>query len=768
MTRPHSKHRDEFLHQMMRLSFVVLALVGFLWQVNTAAADLPVGQLSHDGPPTPEQVSLYLPVTGALDLVATASVRYRPTTGANWSAAHPLYRIRISGTAGTPPADAFAGVITDLTPGTSYTVEVAIRLGGSSVTTMLTAVTRALPGPAGTPTKVIAAGSTSSQIQAAFDQSEPGEVIQFTNGTYTVDDLLVRRSGTPSMPIYIRGESRTGVVLKSSSGRNILRFLEASDVVVENLTLVGSKQDSGTDASSRGIVFWGDTNSMPQQRVTIRQITIDGVDMGIVASSGTQQLLVYDNTLVGNNLWAQDFLESNRTWNDDGIRVPGQGNAVFNNTLSGFGDSLTVNDGVDNVGIHFYRNEIRWTGDDTFEGDYGTRNITFYDNRVHNAMTLASFDPIYSGPAFVFRNIAINLGRSPYKLNNKNSGIFLYNNTVVRTNGYGSGAGWGWNQSNNGPLTAWGYRNNILIYRGTGNLMAMESSGQNPIDFTHNAWYPDKAVWWSTSGGSFSSISAARSGLPPTQGVFSASTTRHEGCVITEADPFVEEIKLGDDYLTLITQMYVPILADGTAPRAKGESIPGITDGFSGDAPDIGALISGRPVPTWGDRSAPGAQQRIVTALEYFHAGFAHYFVTAEQEEIRKLDAGVFSGWARTGQGFNVYTSAANGLVPVCRFFTTAFPPSSSHFYALRGLGCEGTLQDPHWQLESDVFYMRIPDANGNCPSAMSPVYRLYNNGQGGAPNHRFTTSYQTRLEMLANGYIAEGVGIGVGMCAPI
>jgi hypothetical protein len=341
--------------------------------------------------------------------------------------------------------------------------------------------------------------------------------------------------------------------------------------------------------------------------VTIRRITIDGVDMGIVAWKSTEQLLIYDNTLIGNNVWDKEFLESNRTWNDDGIRVPGQGHAVFNNTLTGFGDSLAMNEGVQNVGIHFYRNEIRWTGDDAFEGDYGVRNITFYENRVHNAMTLVSFDPLYGGPAFVFRNIAINLGRSPYKLNNKNTGHFLYNNTVVRTSGHRSGAKWGWNQSNNGPLVAWGYRNNILIYRGTGNLMAMESGGQNPIDFTHNAWYPDKSVWWTTSGGSFSNMATARSKLPATKPVFSGSTRRHEGDVITESNPFVEDVKLGDNYLTQITHLYVPTLSDGTAPRGNGVAIPGITDGFSGKTPDMGALISGVAVPSWGDRTSRGA-----------------------------------------------------------------------------------------------------------------------------------------------------------------
>jgi hypothetical protein len=581
---------------------VCAVLVALLWHAHALAADLPVGELAHDGPPTPEQISLYLPVNGELSDTATASVRYR-TGAANWVAAHPLHRIRPAHTAGKPPPDAFAGVITGLSPGASYTVEVVVRLNASSVTRTLSAVTRTFPGPAGPASKTIATGATLSQIQAIFDQLQPGDVVQIRNGTYPVDDLRIRRSGSPAKPIYIRGESRTGVLLKSTLGQDVLRFLEASDVIIENLTLVGSHSDSGTAARSRGIVFWSDERSSPQRRVTIRQVTIDGVDVGIAAGRPIEQALVYDNTLTGNNPWRKEFLESNLTWNDDGIRVPGQGNAVFNNTLSGFGDSLAIQDGVQNVGVHFYRNEIRWSGDDAFEGDYAVRNITLYDNRIHNSMTLVSFDPVYGGPALVFRNIAVNVGRSPYKLNNKNTGLLIYNNTVVRTNGTRSGAGWGWNQSNNGPLVAWGYRNNILIYRGTGKLMAMESTGQDPIDFTHNAWFPDAGVSWTTSGGSFPSVAMARLKLPATRPVFGGSTHRYEGCVIAESNPFVEDIKLGENYLTQITRLSVPRLADGSAPRGKGVAIPGITDGFSGNAPDMGAVISGVPLPVWGDRT---------------------------------------------------------------------------------------------------------------------------------------------------------------------
>ncbi len=157
----------------------------------------------------------------------------------------------------------------------------------------------------------------------------------------------------------------------------------------------------------------------------------------------------------------------------------------------------------------------------------------------------------------------------------------------------------------------------------------------------------------------------------------------------------------------------------------------------------------------------------LATAFEYFNAGFGHYFVTVLTDEITKLDAGTFIGWTRTGQQFNVYRLTGNNLAPVCRFFTLAFPPKSSHFYAPRGFGCEGTLQNKDWQFEGDVFYTPLPNASAQCPAGHLPVYRLYNNGQGGAPNHRFTVDPTIRNQMVASGYVGEGAGIGVGMCSP-
>lgn len=588
----------------MRGNFWLLA--GAVMACAVSAADLPLGPLTHDGPPTPEQLSLYLPVTGALDHAALATVRFKPKDGKDWTEAHPLHRIRVANAEGAVP-DAFAGVITGLVPGAAYSVEVTIKHSADTVVKTLDAVTRALPPPSGPATKTVAAGTQGAQLQALLDAAQPGDVIQLANGTYAVDKLQIKKGGTEGKPIVLRGESRAGVVLKDPTGI-VIQFLEASDVTIENLTIEGSKSDSGTKAASHGIDFW-DAPS-PQQRVTIRNVTFDGVDMGIIAWKDPRQLLVYDNTLKGNNAWTKESIQTNSTWNDDGIRVPGQGHAVFNNTLIGFGDALAMSSGIQNIGVHFYRNDVQMTGDDAYEGDFGVRNITFYDNRIHNSCTLISFDPVHGGPAFAFRNIAINVGRSPYKLNNKNTGFYLYNNTVVRAEGFGSGEGWGWNQSNNGPLVAWGYRNNILIYRGKGDLLAMESGGQNPIDFTHNAWFPDKSVWWTSSGGSYQKLETARTKLRETRPVAGKSTKRHEGDVICEADPFETDIVLGDSHLKQVTTFYVPKLAEGSAPRGKGIAIPGITDGFTGAAPDMGAIVTGRPVPQWGDRSAASGTPR--------------------------------------------------------------------------------------------------------------------------------------------------------------
>jgi hypothetical protein len=537
---------------------------------------------------------------------ATATVRYKPTGSSTWATGHPLFRIRPSFS--TVPAvgsvpDAFAWPIIDVAPGTSYDIEVTVTSDAVTDVKTLTHVTRALPGPAGGKNKTIASGSTSAAIQAAFNSLAPGDVLEFQDGTYNVSGLQLNRSGTLSRPIYIRGQSRAGVVL-SNAGR-VLQILDASHVVIENMTLQGSGVDSGTNASSRGIEFYD--GSPTQTRITVRNVTMNGVDKAITATHEISEFLAYDNTLVGNNTWTTALLDSNLTWNDDGINIPGFGNCAFNNTLKGFGDSLAYAEQsvTQAVGVHFYRNDVRNSGDDLAEGDHSNRNVTLYDNRSHNSSTFLSLDPLHGGPFLAARNIVINTARSAFKFNDQNTGQFVYNNTIIRTNAKAgsSHAGWGQVQFNNGAQRAWGYRNNLLVYRGSGNLLAFEAPINNPVDFTHNSWFPDGAVWWTTSGGSFPNLAAAFAGVPATTPLFSGSSKRHQDDNITTSNPWTVTVTLGADYSTEVTDSYTPALSAGTAPKNTGVVIPNITDGFSGGAPDRGAIIEGRTPPVYGDRS---------------------------------------------------------------------------------------------------------------------------------------------------------------------
>ena len=158
-----------------------------------------------------------------------------------------------------------------------------------------------------------------------------------------------------------------------------------------------------------------------------------------------------------------------------------------------------------------------------------------------------------------------------------------------------------------------------------------------------------------------------------------------------------------------------------------------------------------------------------IPAVEYYYPAWNMYFVTAIPDEIVKLDAGSFSGWQRTGLQFNVYPidGAPTSTSVVQRFFSTTFSPKSSHFYTANAVEYQTLLTNPNWLVEGPVFNTPMPMADGACPSGSVPIYRLYNNGIGGAPNHRFTTDAPVRTQMIAAGWIAEGAGIGVGFCSP-
>ncbi|HEY2818164.1 MAG TPA: PQQ-dependent sugar dehydrogenase [Casimicrobiaceae bacterium] len=166
-------------------------------------------------------------------------------------------------------------------------------------------------------------------------------------------------------------------------------------------------------------------------------------------------------------------------------------------------------------------------------------------------------------------------------------------------------------------------------------------------------------------------------------------------------------------------------------------------------------------------RIAAGAASSTVNVIEYYHAALDHYFITTLPIEIAKLDDGILTGWTRTGQAFHAYASAEAGTSPVCRLY---IPPANgdSQFLSASPTECATTkTRFPQFIDESDnVMWIGLPDvATGACPVGEVSVYRLWN--QRGDSNHRYVTDLALRAQMLGQGYVPEGYGNGVAMCAP-
>jgi cytochrome c553 len=163
----------------------------------------------------------------------------------------------------------------------------------------------------------------------------------------------------------------------------------------------------------------------------------------------------------------------------------------------------------------------------------------------------------------------------------------------------------------------------------------------------------------------------------------------------------------------------------------------------------------------------------FATAVEFYHTGFDHYFVTAAPAEVAALDAGTaIRGWTRTGSSFRVWPATASapaGASPVCRFY---IPPAygDSHFYSASPAECdEVRARFPQFAYEApEVMAVRLPDGvTGACPAGTAPVYRLWN--ARADTNHRYTTDRAVRQGMIDRGHVPEGYGPeGVAFCAPM
>ena len=130
--------------------------------------------------------------------------------------------------------------------------------------------------------------------------------------------------------------------------------------------------------------------------------------------------------------------------------------------------------------------------------------------------------------------------------------------------------------------------------------------------------------------------------------------------------------------------------------------------------------------------SGPVTNSNVIRAIEYYHAGFNHYFVTTIPNEITLLDNGTFVGWARTGKAFNVFvlgTRRNARRLPLLQQRPRQHPHQHPLLYVERPRS-----RGPEGQSEMGVRGHRVRRCMppvALCPAGTQALYRAYNNEHG-------------------------------------
>ncbi len=555
--------------------------------------------------PTLVALGIQLPVTGDDNFNASVTVQYCVQSTNDCKTGLPLYRVHPEVVAGYNVTPQFAGSIFNLKPATTYVITLTVTdpdgiVGLASFT--LTGTTRPVPGDPATPRNVNVA--TAATLTSALGAAQPGDIITLANGTYS-GAFVLNASGTADKPIVIRGSSEEGTIIdgKNCKRCNVLEVY-GSYVHIENLRIQNGQ---------RALRFFNATTGN-----VVRRVHIANTILGIGAAQNDQtDFYIADNILEGRLLWPKVYSsDRGRHSNDDGIRVTGRGHVIAHNTISGYGDAMKVEQPGARA-VDFYGNDILWTYDNGIELDESEGNVRCFSNRFTNTYATISTQPVYGGPAYIFRNIVLNVVNEQLKFHPLNgtepSGMLVYHNTFISPKQELS-------QQTGATSHYFSVVNNLFVGPtplGSGsNGYAVDWGG--PMDhptFDYNGYSPDGYFGFMYNGvyttfPNFAGLQAANwielNGILLVAPACPNGVSPFTGCVVPPASytTFMQPPQVAD---------LVPVSASGALDPAKVMMLPNINTTpsggvdllYSGTKPELGAVESGCTyTPTFGPRPA--------------------------------------------------------------------------------------------------------------------------------------------------------------------
>jgi hypothetical protein len=371
--------------------------------------------------PTLMALGVKLPVGGDDNYHATVPVRYRKSGNEAWRQALPLYLVRPETVRGWKVEPQFSGSIFDLRPATTYEIELRVADPDGEVdqTLTLSGTTRGVPGDPATPNQV--AVDSAAGLWAALSAAKPGDVITLADGVY--DGSFTIRAGAAENPIVTMARAGTAWSSTVAAQAATCWKCTAPASSIERLTLQNA---------NRALRF----QTQAAEANVVRRCASEH-QAGHRRAGGPEGFHIV-RILEGRLAWPSVYTDDNGARsNDDGIRVQGFGHVIAHNRISGYGDAMKVEqDGA--RAIDFYGNEILSAYDNAVELDASEANARCLRNRFTNTYATLSVQPIYGGPAYLIRNVVVNVTHEQMKFHalggippRESNGIFAWHNTFV-------------------------------------------------------------------------------------------------------------------------------------------------------------------------------------------------------------------------------------------------------------------------------------------------------------------------------------------------
>ncbi len=492
---------------------------------------------------------------------------------------------------------------------------------------------------------LVHAGTYAYRYEVYANQTTINATTTF-EGTY-----YLTADGTPEKPITIKAAGDGEVIIDGRGNFNLFNIKAADYNYFEGITF-----------RNTGIAIWAGTQFIAGAKgLTVKRCRFEQVGMGVFSNySGSSNFYIADSVFLGRNdpkhltgwngaFWEQFNGVEGQTFppimaSYTAIRLYGPGHVVAYNYVADFHDGIDTemygmpdgshaNEGPDYppreywdrrpVSIDVYNNYITNAHDNSIEMDGSMHNIRLMRNvLINSASHPMSTQPSVGGPIYWIRNIVYHAPGGSTRMTAGSPGVLFYHNTITTETSAGSSANAHW-------------RNNLMLGQDTAPAIfsVTTSTPYSSSDYNGFRLDPRAAVsfrWNVTplappgaargavaSRGAAPTGDAGRGGAAATADAgapgfatlaeYVAATRQDRNSVTVDYDVFVNVPKLDRDPKTVQRlydfKSFDFRLRPGSAAIDRGVALPNINDGFTGKAPDLGALELGQPLPTYGPRS---------------------------------------------------------------------------------------------------------------------------------------------------------------------